>query len=129
MEYLRGIMLNPVLPFITDNEEDIRKLVRLASENGAKFIHTYMGMTLRDIQREYYFSKLDENFEGIKQKYIMTYGNKYNCMARDYGKLYEVFKEECEKYDILYKMKDIIKAYKKSKRKNDLTQQISFFND
>ena len=49
-----GIMMNPVLPFITDKEEDIIKLVRLASEYGAKFIHTYMGMTLRDNQRDYY---------------------------------------------------------------------------
>lgn len=28
-----GVMLNPVLPFITDKEEDIKELVRLASEN------------------------------------------------------------------------------------------------
>ncbi len=38
-----GIMMNPVLPFITDSEEDIKELVRLAHEYGAKFIHTYMG--------------------------------------------------------------------------------------
>ena len=36
-------MMNPVLPFITDNEDDIKKLVYLAYQNGAKFIHTYMG--------------------------------------------------------------------------------------
>ena len=50
-----GIIMNPVLPFITDSEEDIRELVKLAYENGAKFIHTFMGMTLRENQRDYYF--------------------------------------------------------------------------
>lgn len=45
-----GIMMNPMLPFITDKEEDIRYLVKLAYENGAKFIHTYMGMTLEKIK-------------------------------------------------------------------------------
>ena len=39
--------MNPVLPFITDNEEDIKELVRIDYINGAKFIHTYIGMTLR----------------------------------------------------------------------------------
>ena len=33
-----GIMMNPVLPFITDNEDDVRELVKLASQAGAKFL-------------------------------------------------------------------------------------------
>ena len=119
-----GIIMNPVLPFITDKEEDIISLVRLASEYGAKFIHTYMGMTLRDNQRDYYFYKLDENFPGLKDKYIKTYGNKYNCLALNYKQLYKVFTDECDRYGILYKMNDIIKAYKKE-RIND--EQISLF--
>ncbi len=56
-----GIMLNPTLPFLTDKEEDIKLLVQLAHQAGAKFIHTYMGMTLRENQRDYYYDKLDQN--------------------------------------------------------------------
>lgn len=78
-----GIMLKSVLPFITNNEEDIRKLVNLAYVNGAKFIHTYMGMTLRGNQRDYY-KKIDGNFNNLS-----------------------------EKYGILYNMEDIITSYKK----------------
>ena len=119
-----GIMLNPVLPFITDKEEDIKALVKLASEYGAKFIHTYMGMTLRENQRDYYFNKLEEHFIGLKNKYIKTYGDKYNCMPQNYKYLYNVFVNECNKYGILYKMDDIIKAYKKEIINNE---QISLF--
>ena len=119
-----GIMLNPVLPFITDKEEDIKALVRLASEYGAKFIHTYMGMTLRENQRDYYFNKLEEHFIGLKNKYIKTYGDKYNCMPPNHKYLYNVFVKECDKYGILYKMDDIIKAYKKKDASNE---QISLF--
>ena len=119
-----GVMLNPVLPFITDKEEDIKELVRLASENGAKFIHTYMGMTLRENQRDYYFEKLDKYFSGLKQKYMRCYGARYNCKAINYKKLYKVFTEECKKYGILYKMSDIIKAYKKEKSD---TEQLTLF--
>lgn len=119
-----GIMLNPVLPFITDNEEDIKELVRLAYKNGAKFIHTFMGMTLRENQRDYYFNKLDQDFNGLKEKYIKYYCNRYNCIVPNYKRLYKVFTDECNKYGILYDMKDIIKAYKQEIKRNE---QITLF--
>ncbi len=119
-----GIMMNPVLPFITDNEEDIKELVRLASEHGAKFIHSFMGVTLRENQRDYYYDRLDEHFKGLKEKYIKTYGDRYNCPVPNYKNLYKVFTEECKKYGILYDMKDIIKAYKKEVKRDE---QVSLF--
>lgn len=119
-----GIMMNPVLPFITDNEENIKQLVKLAYENGAKFIHSYMGMTLRENQRDYYFDKLDEHFIGFKERYIQYYGNRYNCIVPNYKKLYNVFVDECTRYGILYDMQDIINAYKKDVRNN---KQLTLF--
>ena len=119
-----GIMMNPVLPFITDKEDDIKLLVKKASEYGAKFIHTYMGMTLRENQRDYYFEKLDEHFPGMKEKYIKIFGERYSCEAQNWKYLYKVFVCECEKYGIWYKMEDIIKAYKKPVEKID---QMSLF--
>lgn len=119
-----GIMMNPVLPFITDNEENIKQLVKLAYENGAKFIHSYMGMTLRENQRDYYFDKLDEYFIGFKERYIQYYGNRYNCIVPNYKKLYNVFVDECTRYGILYDMQDIINAYKKNVRNN---KQLTLF--
>ena len=53
-----------------------------------------------------------------------TYKNQYNCLVPNYKYLYKVFTEECNKYNILYKMEDIIKAYKKD---NQNSEQISFF--
>lgn len=120
-----GIMMNPTLPFITDNEDDIKKLVKLAYEHGAKFIHTYMSVTLRDNQRDYYFQKLDKHFPNLKEKYIKVYGEKYNCLVPNYQKLYKTFQNECEKYGLLYKMPDIIKAYKKEIKTNE---QITLFD-
>lgn len=117
-----GILMNPILPFISDQEEDIKKLVRLAHEHGAKFIHTYMGVTLRENQRDYYYQKLDESFPGLKEEYIKTYGAKYNCSSLQAKHLYQVFASECKKYGILYQMKDIIKAYKKEISSNEQMQ-------
>ena len=83
-----------------------------------------MGMTLRENQRDYYFKRLDEHFPTLKEKYNKYYGDRYNCIVPNYKKLYKVFKEECEKYGILYNMKDIIDAYKYKRHEE---KQISLF--
>jgi len=118
-----GIIMNPVLPFITDKQEDIIKLIELAHSAGAKFIHTYMGVTLRENQRDYYYEKLDRLFPGLKAKYVQRYRNSYNCLVPSYDSLYTVFKAECRKRGILYEMSDIINAYKINKG----NQQIQLF--
>lgn len=119
-----GIMLNPVLPFITDSEEDICLLVKKAHESGARFIHTYMGVTLRENQRDYYYSKLDSFYPGLKEKYISNYGESYECKPKNFKQLYRVFVRECEKYCILYRMDDIICEYRSI---NKGEEQISLF--
>ncbi len=52
-----------------------------------------------------------------------TFGEVYENPSQNVNYLWKVFKEECEKYNILYKMEDIINDYKnKYERK-----QISWF--
>lgn len=110
-----GILLMPILPFINDNEENIKNIVKKAYECGAKFIYSFgFGVTLRGNQRDYYYKKLTEIFKKEKfvSKYIDTFGNRYEYSSQNAKELYKVFKIECEKYGILYKMKDIISDYK-----------------
>ena len=116
-----GILLTPILPFITDKEEDIRLLVKKAAGHGTRFIYTQMSMTLRDRQRDYYYQKLDEQFPGLKEKYQRRYGSSYGCLVPDHKHLYQAFTEECERYGILYKMDDIIKAYKPERKTDEQT--------
>jgi DNA repair photolyase len=106
-----GILLMPILPFIEDSDENILKIINLAAQNGAKFIYPAFGVTLRQNQREYFHGKLDESFRGIKQKYIKEYGFSYWCPSLRAKELWQLFKSECDRLGILYKMKDIIKAY------------------
>ena len=117
-----GILLMPILPFINDTEDNIINIVKKARDSGAKFIYASMGMTLREGQRDYYYKRIDELFPGLSNKYKQTYGNKYSCHSMNSKKLYNVFKTECEKYNILYKMEDIIKAYQK-----DQNEQLTLF--
>lgn len=118
-----GVLMMPILPFITDNEENIKSIVIKAAESGARFIYPAIGMTLRANQREWYFEKLDAYFPGIKEKYIQHYGQEYKCKSIDFPKLRELFVSECEKHGLLYKMPDIIKASKG----NHEVEQLSLF--
>lgn len=115
-----GVLMTPVLPYITDTKENIREMVKKVHEAGGKFIFTYMSVTLRDNQREYYYKKLDELFYGLKKKYMVDYGNNYNCMVKN-EELYNFFKQECKKYGIIYNMNEIINRYKKSIIKKQLS--------
>lgn len=118
-----GILLMPVLPFLEDNEENIGGIIKNAYESGAKFIYPAFGVTLRQNQRDWYYEKLDQLFPGIKQKYITEFGNDYECRSRNAKLLWQLFKKECDKFGILYKMEDIIKGY----RQGYDTDQLSFF--
>jgi len=101
---LTGITLMPVLPFITDSEENIIGIVDIAKEYGAKYIIPAFGMTLRDRQRDYYYNKLDLLFPGLKEKYIRKYKNYYSAGAPNYEKLSKLFYEKCADYGILTKI-------------------------
>lgn len=110
-----GILLMPVLPFINDDEENIISIVRKAVECGAKFIFAYgMGVTLRKNQRDHFYSELIRLFpdKDIIQKYNTAFGTSYECSSPNAKKLWKVFKAECERLGILYRMQDIISAYK-----------------
>ncbi len=91
-----GITLMPVLPFLTDQPENIEKLVHMAKESGARYILAAMGMTIREGQREYFYRQLDSRFPGLKDRYIKSFGLQYSCNAPNHNRLWQVFTQTCQ---------------------------------
>lgn len=122
-----GILMMPILPFIEDTPDNIRKIVHLASQHHARFIYAVpqFGVTLRSNQRDWYFDKLDLLYPGLKEKYISVYGEAYECASPNAKQLWSIFTEECEKARILYRMSDIIRTYQKGYGH----AQLSLFDD
>ena len=106
-----GVLLMPVLPFITDTSENILGIVRRAYQCGARFVYPAFGMSLRDTQRDHYYNKLDILFPGLKRRYIRRYGNQYWCLSPRQVSLKKAFDAQCERLGLLYKMDDIVAAY------------------
>uniref|UniRef100_UPI00336A8028 SPL family radical SAM protein n=1 Tax=Clostridium sp. 12(A) TaxID=1163671 RepID=UPI00336A8028 len=121
-----GILMMPILPFLEDNEENIRSIVNAAHETGANFIYPSFGVTLRNNQREWFFDRIKEQFpeQDLVASYIRRYGNSYGCTSPHVKKLWAIFTKECERFGILYKMPDIIHSYKK----NYEITQLSLFD-
>ncbi len=115
----------PVLPFIEDSDDNVVSIIRLASEAGARFIYPAFGVTLRQNQREWYYSKLDEHFPGLRLKYAKQFGNAYECRSPRATELWRVFCAECDRLGILYKMEDIIEAYREPYREPFRGNQLS----
>lgn len=118
-----GITLMPVLPFLEDNVENISNIVKNAYECGVKCIYPAFGVTLRMNQRDYFYEQLDILFPGLSDLYKKRFGDSYSCVSPNSKQLWSVFTNQCEKYGIIYKMKDIIFAY----RLGYGDMQLSFF--
>lgn len=96
------VWLTPILPFINDTEDNVRKILDECVRVGVKGIMCFdMGLTLRDGDREYYYAALDKYFPGLKKKYIDMYGNAYELPSPNAKKLMSMFMNICKENDIL----------------------------
>ncbi|MBO4687516.1 MAG: radical SAM protein [Clostridiales bacterium] len=101
------VWLSPILPFINDTEENIRAILDECVRVGVKGILCFgIGMTLREGDREYYYTALDKHFPGLKEKYIRTYGNSYEISSPRAGELMKILTSTCKEHGILYKPDD-----------------------
>lgn len=99
-----SITMMPILPFLEDTEENILDIVNKANYYGVKNIVPWLGMSLRDRQRDYYYKKLDKHFPGIREKYEKSYGDRYSCSTKNIKRLSYVLSNACSKYGISLKM-------------------------
>ena len=58
------------------------------------------GLTLRDGSREHYYTQLDRNFPGLKERTMRTYGSAYELRSAHDRELTALFHRLCAKYGI-----------------------------
>lgn len=102
------VWLTPILPFINDNEENLRGILDYCIRAHVKGIICFdMGVTLREGNREYFYSKLDQHFPGFKEKYINKYGNSYILSSPQNKHLMRIFHQVCEENGIMHNHEEI----------------------
>ena len=101
------VWMTPILPFINDTEENIKPVLDECIRAGVKGIVDFgMGLTLREGDREYYYTALDRHFPGMKEQYIKNYGNAYELPSPGAGELEEMFQSICKANGILSSPED-----------------------
>lgn len=98
-----GVWLCPILPFLNDTEENLRGLLEYCFAAGVEAVVNFgMGVTLREGDREYFYAQLDRHFPGMKERYIRTFGNRYQCPSPNAPRLERILREECRKRGVLW---------------------------
>ena len=119
------VWLSPVLPLINDTEENLRGILDYCVRAKVRGILCFsIGTTMREGSRDYFYKKLDEFFPGMKQKYIRTFGDSYECRSPDNDKLMKIFLEVCRQHGILYKTDEVFEYLHSFEEKE---RQISLF--
>ena len=122
------VWLTPILPFINDTEKNIIGILNYCKEAKVFGIICFgMGVTLREGNREYFYSHLDKKFPKLKERYMREYGNNYVANSVNNKKLMGIFHEFCEWNSIVHD-NDVIFNYLNLFEGRDISKQLSFFN-
>lgn len=103
------VWLTPFLPYINDDEENLKKLLYYCKECNVKgIIYFGCGLTLREGNREYFYKMLDKHFPLLKKRYIFEFENAYEVYRpgkqNTFKSIVELF---CKENNIMYDLKDV----------------------
>lgn len=101
--FLTGVCFIPVLPFLSDSEEQLDEMIKTAAEYGADFCLigalTLFGSGPRDCKTLYY-RFLEEYYPELVPKYKKLYGNFWAPSNQYQKRLEEISRRLCEKYGV-----------------------------
>ena len=122
------VWLDPILPWINDTKENIEGILESCIDAGVKGVLCFnMGLTLRDGNREYFYAQLDRHFPGLKDRYIHTYGTRYEINSPQNTQLMRLYHSICEKACMMHDP-DTIFRYLHTYEEKERNTQISFFD-
>ena len=68
-----GVLLIPIVPFLTDSDDQLEDMVKRTQEAGADFLLFGGGMTMRDNQADWFLRQLKERYPDLIEKYLQIY--------------------------------------------------------
>jgi len=86
-----------------------------------------MGLTLREGNREYFYSQLDRLFPHMKEKYLRAYGMQYQLSSPKNKELMKIFHQICEDNSIIHDNSKIFE-YLGSFEEKDTPTQLNLFD-
>ena len=100
-----GVLMDPVIPYISDTEDNVLEMVKKAKHYGADYMYMSTQVTMSDGQREYFYQEAERHYPGISDKYKERYKTYYYCRSPQGKRLWHIFAEACERENICYDMR------------------------
>lgn len=123
------VWLCPILPFINDTPENIRAVLEMCADAGVRGVLCFgMGLTLREGNREYFYSRLDEHFPGLREVYTRRFGYSYGISSPRNAELMSLFHSFCRKNGMLHNNDEIFEYLNRFEEKTEYLQ-LSLFDD
>ena len=120
------VWFSPFLPFINDTKENIDGLLKYCIDAKVRGIICFgIGLTLRDGDREYFYSRLDKHFPNMKERYIYTYGNSYQLTSSNNNVLMNRISKICRNHGIMFGVENVFSYLHEFESK---TEQLSLFD-
>ena len=98
-EILAGATYIPVIPYITDSDEQLEDTIRAVKEHNGQYILVGT-MTMRDAQAARFYEILENHFPELIEKYKKLYWRGYEPDGKYIGNLYKRARALCKKYGI-----------------------------
>ncbi|MBO4404455.1 MAG: radical SAM protein [Treponema sp.] len=125
------VWFSPLLPFINDTEENIDGIMDYCIRAKVKAVICFgIGLTLRQGNREYFYSELDQHFPSrdgklsMKQRYINTFGDSYIVSSPNEQKHMKRIKDVCQKNGIMFGTENVFNWIKEFPEKDPMQPEL-----
>ena len=101
-----GTYVIPIIPYLTDDPQNLEDIVRKTKEAAGDFILFSPGLTLRDAQKEYFLKKLEQSpYKNIIDPLLELFGENIYPSGAYAQKIHHLLKNLCRKYDLAWREK------------------------
>ncbi len=101
-----GTYFMPIIPFLEDYEENLREVIKKSRDAGADFVLFSPGLTMRDLQAEFFIKKLkDSKYKNIVQPLLDLYKGQIYPPSDYVRKIHPILLSYCDKYKISIRVK------------------------
>lgn len=106
-----GTVFMPILPYIYDDDENIKAVIKKTRDSGGKYV-LEGGLTLWGYCKTYYYKTLEKYDSTLKEKYEKLYNNP-NKLNEYAAQIHQKILEYCNKYNLTPYIPRPIKHYPK----------------
>jgi len=97
---MAGVDFTPIIPYLLDDENNIREVIGKAAESSAEYLLPGAGMTLRSNQKTRWLGLLKENWPELIEKYEKLYGESQEPDRKYAVRVNRKAFEICEEFNI-----------------------------